>query len=291
MKVTIFAMFAACAAAALAEPSVSLPPFTITGRVVNYDRQSVSEVNSGNAEIRAYKSDGTLVARSRIATDDNYTENYRLVVPLSSASNACAACVGEKLSFQVQQQDVVYSAQDLFTVDASVAPGGVARMDVVAAADSNGDGVADEYVRLVEEQMAYYRWSDPDRYGSLPSSYDKDADWDGDGISNYKEYIAGTNPFDEKDAFRILSFRQAEVGGKWELKFFAHRDRAYTVDRTNAIGDGGSPFARGPVSDGDATAAEKEVVHVPAADAGVRTVFVVPEREGAASQFFRVNVQ
>ena len=291
MNNVLFASFAMCAASVFADPAVALPPFTITGRIVNFNRQSVSEVNAGNSEIRAYRSDGTLVARSRIATAENCTENYRLVVPLATGSMPTAARVGETLSFQVQQQDVVYSAQDLFTVDASVAPGGVARMDVVAAADSNGDGVADEYVRLVEEQMAYYRWSDPDRYGSLPSSYDKDADWDGDGISNYKEYIAGTNPFDEKDAFRILSFRQAEVGGKWELKFFAHRDRAYTVDRTNAIGDGGSPFARGPVSDGDATAAEKEVVHVPAADAGVRTVFVVPESEGAASQFFRVNVQ
>lgn len=290
MKDTIFAICALCASAALAEPSVSLPPFTITGRVVNYDRQSVSEVNAGNAEIRAYKSDGTLVARSRIATDKDFTENYRLVVPLASASNACAACVGEKLSFQVQQQNVVYSAQDLFAVDASVAPGGVARMDVVAAADSDGDGVADEYVRLVEEQMAFYRWSDPDRYGSLPADYDKDADYDGDGISNFNEYVAGTNPFDEKDAFRILSFRPAD-GGKWELTFFAHRDRAYTVDRSKALADAKRPFARGPVSDGDASAEEKGVVHVPAADAGVRTVFVLPDEAGASSQFFKVNVQ
>ena len=62
-----------------------------SGRIVNFDRQSVSEVNSNNAEIRAYKSDGTLVARSRIATADNYTENYRLVVPLSTGSSTTAA--------------------------------------------------------------------------------------------------------------------------------------------------------------------------------------------------------
>ncbi len=290
MKDAVFAIIAMCGAAALAGPSVSLPPFTITGRIVNFDRQSVSEVASGDAEIRAYKSDGTLVARSLIATETNFTENYRLVVPLASASNACAACVGEKLSFQVQQHDVVYSAQDIFAVDASVTPGGVARMDVVAAADSDGDGVADEYARLVEEQMEYYRLTEPDRYGSLPDAYDRNADWDGDGVSNFSEYVAGTNPFDEKDAFRVLSFRQA-AGGKWELKFFAHSNRAYTVDRAKALADANSPFERGPVSDGDASAAAQEVVHVPAADTGVKTVFVVPDAEGAPSQFFRVNVQ
>ena len=290
MKKAMFALFAMCAASAIADSSVALPPFTITGRIVNFNRQSVSEVNSNNAEIRAYKSDGTLVARSRIATEQNFTENYRLVVPLASTSNACAACVGEKLSFQVQQQNVVYSAQDIFAVDGSVTPGGIARMDVVAATDSDGDGVADEYVKIIEQQMAFYRWSDPDRYGSLPAVYDKDADWDGDGLSNFSEYIAGTCPFDEKDDFRVLSFRQAE-GGKWELKFFAHRDRAYTVNRTKALADADNPFARGPVSDGDASADEKAVVHVPSADAGVRTVFVLPDETDASSQFFRVNVQ
>ena len=92
--------------AASAAPSVALPPFTITGRVVNYGRQSVSEVSSGNAEIRAYKSDGTLVARSQIATEENLVENYRRVIPLSSSESPTSASVGEKLSFQVQQQDV-----------------------------------------------------------------------------------------------------------------------------------------------------------------------------------------
>ena len=90
MKDAVFAIIAMCGAAVLAGPSVSLPPFTITGRIVNFDRQSVSEVASGDAEIRAYKSDGTLVARSLIATETNFTENYRLVVPLASASNADA---------------------------------------------------------------------------------------------------------------------------------------------------------------------------------------------------------
>ena len=292
MKKAMFALFAMCAASAIADSSVALPPFTITGRIVNFNRQSVSEVNSNNAEIRAYKSDGTLVARSRIATAENYTENYRLVVPLSTGSSTTAASVGEKLSFQIQQQETVYSAQDIFAVDATVTPGGIARMDVVAATDSDGDGVADEYVQLVMDQLAFYKWSDPERFGSLPGAYDKDADWDGDGSSNFNEYVAGTNPFDEKDAFRILSFAKAADGsGKWELTFFANRDRAYTVDRAKTLSDDASQFERGPLSDGSASAAGQTVLHVPASDTGVRTVFVLPSEEGASSQFFRVNVQ
>ncbi len=276
--------------AASAAPSVALPPFTITGRVVNYGRQSVSEVSSGNAEIRAYKSDGTLVARSQIATEENLVENYRLVIPLSSSESPTSASVGEKLSFQVQQQDVVYSAPGMFEIDSSIVPGGVARMDVMAASDSDGNGVADEYEALMKDQVAYYRWAEPGRYGSLSDAYDKDADYDGDGVSNYGEYVAGTNPFDEKDTFRILHFGRAE-GGKWEIRFFAHRDRAYTVERTTALKSAEAPFAQGPFSESAAAPSDKDVEHVPAADVGVRSVFVLPAPSIAPAQFFRVNVQ
>lgn len=292
MKTYLLACFALCGISAIAAPSVSLPPFTITGRIVNANRQSVSEVNSGNAEIRAYKSDGTLIARSPIVTEKDFTENYRLVVPLASGSSPAAASVGEKLSFQVQQQNLTYSVQDIFTLDSSVIPGGVAVMNVVAASDTDHDGVADEYERLMNEQIAFYKWYDPDRYGGLSDTYDKNADYDGDGISNFKDYVAGTNPFDERDAFKVLSFRKSDtVKGHWELTFFANRDRAYTMEQTRTLGSAERPFARGGFAEGAATSDERSVLHIPAAETGVRIIFVLPDEAGAASQFFRLKVQ
>ena len=292
MKLALSGIFAFAGLVASAAPCVALPPFTITGRIVNACRQSVSEVNSGNAEIRAYKADGTLVARSPIVTEADFTENYRLVVPLASAPAPTSASIGEKLSFQIQQQNRVFSAQDIFTLDSSVAPGGVAKMDVVAATDSDGDGVADEYVDLMNDQIAFYKIFYPERFGSIPDAYDKNADYDGDGVSNYCEYLAGTEPFDEKDVFKVLSFERSSArDGQWTLKFFGHRDRAYTMERTKKLSDSSRPFERGGFAEGSPDKAEGEVLHVPAAETGVRTIFVLPDEAGADSQFFRLKVQ
>ena len=38
------------------------------------------------------------------------------------------------------------------------------------------------------------------------SEYSAADDWDGDSMTNYEEYVAGTNPFDPSDYLRVTSF-------------------------------------------------------------------------------------
>ena len=65
--------------------------------------------------------------------------------------------------------------------------------------DQNGGEtvyVPEDYIEGISYLMAF----------NGKTGYDPFADWDGDGFSNYAEYVAGTNPFDASDLLRITGF-------------------------------------------------------------------------------------
>jgi hypothetical protein len=78
-------------------------------------------------------------------------------------------------------------------------------------ADSNGNGIPDQW------EAAYF--------GS-PTGTDRDADSDGDGMSNWAEYVAGTNP---TNAASYLKVDSIPVGNGASLSFIAVSNRSYTV--------------------------------------------------------------
>ena len=64
-------------------------------------------------------------------------------------------------------------------------------------------------------------------------NYQPNADFDGDGVSNYLEYLAGTDPFDADDAgLKILSWRAVEGNPDlMEATFLPGPNRAYSAER------------------------------------------------------------
>jgi hypothetical protein len=88
-------------------------------------------------------------------------------------------------------------------------------------ADADGDGIPDN-------------WETP--FGLLPgSAADRDLDADGDRMSNWAEYIAGTNP---TNAASYLKVELSSVGGGAGLTFGAVSNRTYTIQYTDTIGSG-----------------------------------------------------
>ena len=78
--------------------------------------------------------------------------------------------------------------------------------------DSDRDGISDEW------EMTH---------GLNPLVNDGDLDPDGDGMSNWAEYQAGTNPRDPSDTLRIIDITYDS--GLVSLRFLAKASRSYTV--------------------------------------------------------------
>ena len=215
------------------DPSVALPPFVVTGRVVDY-------VGAGlkSAEVRVRKG-SLLLARSAVGSFGEETSaNYSVAVPMSNKDVSTAAKAGDTLSIEIDTGASVYADTNLNVSAAS--PGRTLKLNLKAAAITNDKGVADQYIRDIRYDL--------EDMGLSMSDYDPNADYDGDGVSNYAEYLAGTDAFDPSDAgLKILSWRRVEGNdGVMEATFLPGRSRAYSVERAPAEGENPMAFEHRP---------------------------------------------
>lgn len=68
------------------------------------------------------------------------------------------------------------------------------------------------------------------------------ADADGDGQSNYAEYLAGTNPLDGSSLLRILSLSRAANGTNVTLNWTSEVGRKYQIETSTGLGNGATPW-------------------------------------------------
>lgn len=97
-------------------------------------------------------------------------------------------------------------------------PGGRTRLDLTLGVDSDGDGLPDAWEQDLIDKL--------DGIDSL-ADVKPDGDADGDGASNYLEYLAGTYAFDSRATFslEILEVRN----GFARARFLAVKGRSYSV--------------------------------------------------------------
>ena len=99
-------------------------------------------------------------------------------------------------------------------------PSGVpsALANITTLADTDGDGIPDTW----EQQ-----------FGLNPNSAaDRNLDSDGDGSSNWSEFIAGTNPGDSNSFLRV----SLQMAATPSVEFTAISNRTYTVQYADALG-------------------------------------------------------
>jgi hypothetical protein len=82
-------------------------------------------------------------------------------------------------------------------------------------------------------------------YG-LPSDGSADyLDSDGDGLNNWQEYLAGTNPTNASSVFKITG-GQALPGGQFVLSWLSVSNRLYDVMRGTSLDAGAGAFVPVP---------------------------------------------
>ena len=246
------------------------------------DWQNKVLTSSSAVTIQAVATNGTVIASAKVAnpTADGY--NFLLQIPLSSAATDSTSAVGDSLNcVLVQESGLSFAATPLAVGEAdTVTP---VSLEFVNMKSYTKDGatasVPAEYVDTIAAWMDAYE---------IEGDYDPFGDYDGDGVSNYDEYRAGTNPFDATDKLAITAYA-APLASPHAISFEYVGGHVYGVATTKSLTN--PAWATQPVKNSETDAEHAQVM--PSADeedVGTTTIYVVPA-EGATSQFFKLEAK
>lgn len=200
-----------------AESVMPLPPFTIYGEAFSWNGRAFA---SGDAATVIAKINGVAMDRCDVVSGIYPALNFRVHIPMATGAMAGRGVTGDRITFEVNYDGQVHSVctgQTAFVVGQSAT---AVRYGLFVGTDLDGDGLPDEYENLL---APYYAAAGR---GSSLSDISPDDDFDGDGFSNYKEFLAGTIPVDGADFLRIDKF--CSLGnGYFALSFLSAPSRTY----------------------------------------------------------------
>ena len=237
----------------------------------------------GTASVRLKRpgADGAVIAESTITAPNAEGFNFVLRIPVASQSAASACVVGETLDCVFVTPEGSLEVPNALKVDTPIHVGifSINYTDVKSFTNPKDGSVVEIPVAYVEEAQAFL-----DELGE-GKTYDPWADYDGDGVSNYGEYLAGTHPFDASDRLRITAFSPKD--GKLSLKFEHVGGHVYAVSSTDTLAQ--PAWGRKRVQK-TVDGADLDQVLADGADGepGVTEVFITP-LGGMTNEFFRVE--
>lgn len=270
----------AFAAAAATTPNAPLGTFIVSGAVKDGDNKVLAG-DSGTI-VRAVDSNGKVVAETTVGTANSAGRNFLLEVPITTRATDESAIVGSDLSivFVKGGETLVAAEKVRVTGVADVNTSDYMFLPVTEFTKDDGSG---ETVRIPTEYLETVEfWLDG-------RTYDPWGDDDGDGRSNYEEFLAETHPFDASDVLRILKF-EPDVNGLHKITFEYVGGHAYGVAVTPSLVK--PSWAKAAVKlEPNGTPGER-VLPPPNVEngVGVTTIYVVPT-EGAKQEFFKLELR
>ena len=243
--------------------------------------------SSAAVTIQAVNTNGSVIASTTVADPTADGCNFLLQIPLSSTATDSTAAVDDTLNCVLVQDSGLSLAVDPILVGHADTVSTVSltfvNMKSYTSTDEKGEettvSVPAEYVDTIAPWMEAY---------GFEGEYDPFADYDDDGATNYDEFRAGTNPFDDSDKLAISAYA-APQDAPHALSFEYVGGHVYGVATTLSLTN--PRWAAQPVKKSETDAEHERVM--PSAvedDVGMATIYVVPA-EGATSQFFKVEAK
>jgi hypothetical protein len=151
------------------------------------------------------------------------------------------------------------------------------RLDLTLGEDKDKDGLPDVWEAWQLYQAGYY----PGENGEWDLTLiNRDGDFDGDGQSNWLEYIAGTFAGDATENFGLTIKEKLEDSVRFE--FYGITGKVYTIESTLDMKTWTRvPFAVGAPGTGNSA-------HQ-ASDVGIVSAFTAPR--GSTAEFYRLSVR
>jgi hypothetical protein len=284
-KLPFFILFSALAACLLPlspQPVGAFPPapyYTLYGMV----RDQVGQALAGDGIVLLLLKNGQEVARTPVASgaliDQSYELNIRLDMARAGTLLYDPAAIA---SNSVYSLSVLMNGQTFYPIEVSnnltAGKGGErVRLDLNLGVDSDGDGIPD----IWEEWQLWQAGYQPNGNGVWPINLiTRNGDLDGDGLSNWMEYIAGTFAGDPTEKL-TLEIKE-KLPGKVRLEFYSIAGKFYTIERSTDLVTWERVDFR-PVAD-----TESPINLYKATDIGVMSAFTVPV---AVNEFYRLTVR
>ncbi len=277
---------AACAVSAVCAANFPLGTYIYKGSVLNYRHEVCSAAD--NLTVQAVATNGTVLASCRV-TDPVVSSgtNFRLEVPVSTEASSKSAAIGDSLRCVVISDGGTTNVS-VESMPPVAAANAITNLNLVSASSTAfqaGDGkggtvlVANDYLDGIAPYMEYYG----------KTAYDPSADWDGDGVSNYAEYRAGTNPFDESDRLRITAFALDTDSSL--LSFEYAGGHLYAIDSSATLTN--KTWAVAPFKVESKTASEQKSVYMKGTedeDIGEMTIYLAPAAD-SPSMFYTIRAE
>jgi len=227
-------------------PAGAFPPapyYTLHGIVRD---QTGQVVRAENASVILFKG-GVEAGRAAIGQLAEPDKNYELKVridqarPATSLYNTSAVAAQGQFSLKVEIGNQRYYPIEVRGNLTAGKGGEDVRLDLTLGEDSDNDGLPDAW----EQWQLFLAGKLPNAEGQWPLNLiDKDGDFDGDGQSNYAEYLAGTYAGDASERFEVTI--KGKAADRVQFEFFAITGKTYTLERSTDLKTWTSvPFSAG----------------------------------------------
>ena len=255
------------------------PYYTLYGNV----RDQVGQTLTAGGAVLILLKGGEEIGRTPISNlqlDQNYELNIRIDANRSGTTiySEKALSAHGQFSLVVEMNGSLFYPIEVAGTLTAGKGGERVRLDLNLGEDSDGDGLPDIWEQWQLYQAGYF----PDGNGNWPIHLiDRNGDLDGDGLSNYLEYLAGTFAGDATERFDLQIKGKTDTEVRFE--FYAITGKTYTIERTADM----AIWTRVPFAIGAPAAAGNQSYS--ATDVGVLSAFAAPS--ASDKEFYRLTVR